>query len=169
MCMTLRLKYFFVCRNTILIVHSHQCMWSLKVDLGVLYDFFIYCFGGKELPPLGNSGLNRTALCIGKSKSIQPEFAPLCENKVRKTHEYKYCAAVKNFPTDLGKGIHERGRTKRSSRFWSWRRLKRIKGSVEQRGRQESKGIRGAKGLDGQMSQDSKTARRGKGLGEQSV
>lgn len=121
-------------------------MWSLKVDLGVLYDFFVYCFGGKELPLQGNLGLNLTPLCIGKSEDIQPELAPLCKGKVRKKQEYKRWAAIANFPTDLGKNIQERGRTKRSSGCWSWRGVKRTKGSVGKRG-QESKEIRKAQQL----------------------
>lgn len=100
--------------------------------LGVLYDFFVYRFGRKELLRLGNSDLKPNPLCIDKSKSIQPKSAPLCKGKVWKNHKYKYCAAVKN---NLGNRIQERGKTKRSSRFWSWKRVERIKGSVEQRDR----------------------------------
>ena len=88
--------------------------WSLKVHLGVLlFFFFVYYFGGKEVPSRGNLGLNLSPLCIGKSEDIQPESAPLFKGKVSKKHKYKRCAAVSNFPTDLGKKIHERGRKQR--------------------------------------------------------
>ena len=133
---------------TILIIHTYLYMWSLKLILEHFMIFFIHFFGRKELPPPGNSCLNQTLHWIGKSKEIQLESAHLCKGKVWKNHKYKHCTTAKNFSTNLGKIIHEGGKTKRSSRSWSWKRVKRIKGSIEQRG-QENKRIRGAKELGG--------------------
>lgn len=70
--------------------------------------FFVYYFGGEELPPLGNSGLNLTPFCEGKSEDIRPELTSLFKGKVRKEHSYKRCAVICARKTrDLGEGIYE--------------------------------------------------------------
>lgn len=61
MCSSSHFYSFSVCTSTILILYTHLCvLWSLKCDLGVSHNFYRLLFGGKELPPLENSGLKLT-------------------------------------------------------------------------------------------------------------
>lgn len=103
----LRVYSFSVCTSAFLMYHL-CVLWSLKVDLGVLHGFFRLLFWWGRAAPLGNSGLNLTPFCEGKSEDIRPELTSLFKGKVRKEHSYKRCAVICARKTrDLGEGIYE--------------------------------------------------------------
>ena len=59
---------------------------SLKVDLGVLHDFFAYYFGGEELPPLGIQAWIDLSLQGRERWKIPARSQPSASKKFRKEH-----------------------------------------------------------------------------------